>query len=139
MRIKVMLDEGAYKPIYAHDGDAGMDIRTPIDFTVGANNSAVVDTGVHIAIPYGYVGFLKAKSGLNVIHDIVGEGVVDAYYTGSIKVKLYNNNLFKDKHFKRGEKIIQLVVLPVELPELVVVDEFEKTERGTGGFGSTGK
>ena len=139
MRIKVMLDEGAYKPIYAHDGDAGMDIRTPIDFTVGANNSAVVDTGVHIAIPYGYVGFLKAKSGLNVINDIVGEGVVDAYYTGSIKVKLYNNNLFKDKHFKRGEKIIQLVVLPVELPELVVVDEFEKTERGTGGFGSTGK
>lgn len=139
MRIKVMLDEGAYMPIYAHDGDGGMDIRTPIDFTVGANNSAVVETGVHIAIPYGYVGFLKAKSGLNVLYDIVGEGVIDSGYSGEIKVKLYNNNLFKDKHFKRGEKIIQLVVLPVELPELVLVDEFDKTERGDNGFGSTGK
>ena len=139
MKIKVQLDPGAYIPMQAYDADGGYDIRTPIDFMVGANNSSIVDTGVHIAIPYGFVGLLKSKSGLNIRDDIVGEGVIDSGYTGSIRVKLYNNNLFKDKHFRKGEKIIQLLIVPVQTPVLELAEELSPTERGNGGFGSTGK
>ena len=97
----------------------------------------MIDTGVHMFIPEGHVGFLKSKSGLNIKHNIVGEGVVDAGYTGSIRVKLYNFG--KEPHsFERGNKIIQIVILPVYLPWLERVYEIPETDRGDNGFGSTG-
>lgn len=136
--IDVMLDEGAFVPERAHSADAGLDIRTPITFTVRDGCSYTLGTGVHISIPEGYVGFLKSKSGLNVYDGITGEGVIDAGYTGAIVVKLYNNGN-GDKEFRRGDKIIQLVILPVATPTVKIVKSFEKTERGNDGFGSTGR
>ena len=135
--MKVKLDNGAYMPERAHETDAGYDLRTPINIFVPANGSATVDIGVHIAIPKGYVGFLKSKSGLNVKYDLTGTGVVDSGYSGSIRVKLYNHG-DEGYLFNQGDKIIQIVFLPIFTPELELVDELGETERGENGFGSTG-
>lgn len=136
--MKVKLDEGAYMPIRAFEQDAGYDLRTPVRFVIHPGGSAVIDTGVHVQIPDGYVGFLKSKSGLNVRLDLTGEGVIDAGYTGSITVKLYNHG--KQFHvFEAGDKIIQLVILPIITPDLEQVDDLEDTDRGSDGFGSTGR
>jgi dUTP pyrophosphatase len=80
---------------------------------------------------------LKSKSGLNVKHGITSEGVIDVGYTGSIAVKLYNNS-DKAYGFKAGDKISQLVIMPILTPSFEQVEEFEETERGNNGFGSTG-
>ena len=132
------LDEGAFAPEYAHSTDAGMDLRTPKTVRVPAHSSAIIDTGVHLQIPNNFVGFLKSKSGLNVKHDIVGEGVIDSEYTGSIHVKLYNHG---DESYviEVGDKISQLVILPIHTPDLVLVEELEETDRGNNGFGSAGR
>ena len=138
MIMKVMLDNGAYMPVRAHKDDAGLDLRSPDTFIVKAGKSLKIDSGVHVEIPAGYVGFLKAKSGLNVKYGITSTGVIDAGYTGSIVVKLYNNGS-DDVLFERGDKITQLVILPIVCPDLVQVDSLEDTERGDAGFGSTGR
>lgn len=135
--IKVMLDKGAYMPTRAYAEDAGLDIYTPVWFTVPAKGSAVIDTGVHMFIEKGYVGMLKSKSGLNVKNNLVGEGVIDCGYGGSIRVKLYNHG-DTDEHFKRGDKITQIVIMPIATPEPILVDSFPETDRGSNGFGSTG-
>ena len=136
--MKVVLDRGAFAPERAHGTDAGLDLRSPKDITVPAHGSAVIDTGVHVEIPFSCAGFLKSKSGLNVKHGITSEGVIDTGYTGSIVAKLYNNSA-KDYHVKRGDKITQLVVMLIGLPDVELVDSLEETERGENGFGSTGK
>ena len=137
--MKIMLDKGAYMPIRGHADDAGLDLRTPVSFAIQPGDSATIDTGVHVEIAPGLVGMLKSKSGLNVKYGITSEGVIDAGYTGSIVAKLYNHGK-EAVCFNEGDKITQLVILPVYIPdELVVVDEFEATERGNGGFGSTGR
>lgn len=138
--MKIILDVGAYMPTYAHDADAGMDLRTPVAFIVPAHGSYTVDTGVHMQIPVGQVGFIKSKSGLNVKGGLTATGVVDSGYAGSIRVKLYNHS-DEDYMFSRGDKITQLVLLYIAKPEngLEVVDHFEETERGDNGFGSTGR
>lgn len=138
--MKIILDVGAYLPTYAHDADAGMDLRTPVAFIVPARGSYTVDTGVHIQIPAGQVGFIKSKSGLNVKGGLVSEGVIDAEYNNSIRVKLYNHS-DEDYMFSRGDKITQLVLLYIAKPEngFEIVDHFEETERGDNGFGSTGR
>ena len=136
--MRVKLDEGAYMPVRAHKADAGLDLKSPKDFIIEAGKAAVIDTGVHIEIPYGYVGMLKSKSGLNVKCGIIGEGTIDSGYTGSIVVKLYN---LEDGSvsFRKGDKIIQLVIMPVRLDKPVLADSLDETERGSGGFGSTGR
>ena len=136
MEVKVLLDDGAFLPEKAYDADAGFDIRTPIDFKI--YGEATIDTGVHMKIPKGFVGMLKSKSGLNINYNLVGEGVVDADYVGSIKVKLYNMGGIPHE-FKRGDKLIQIVILPIPCVYLVQVDELPITHRGTNGFGSTGR
>lgn len=137
--INVQIDRGAFMPERAHEADAGYDLRTPKDFVVRAKGSATIDTGVHVQIPKGFVGFLKSKSGLNVKDGITGEGVIDAGYTGSIKVKLYNFSS-KTKQFELGDKIIQLVILPISTPKLIQVKKLnDNTDRGNDGFGSTGR
>ena len=138
--MKIILDVGAYLPTYAHDADAGMDLRTPVAFIVPAHGSYTVDTGVHIQIPVGQVGFIKSKSGLNVKGGGTATGVVDSGFSGSIRVKLYNHS-DEDYMFSRGDKITQLVLLYIAKPEngFEVVDHFEETERGDNGFGSTGR
>ena len=136
--MKIKLDRGAFIPTRAHGTDAGADLRSPIDAVVPAMGSRVIDTGVHIQLPHGYVGMLKSKSGLNVEHDITSEGVIDEGYTGAIKVKLYNHG---DAPYKieRYDKITQLVIMPCEYVDFDVVDKIDDSERGDGGFGSTGR
>lgn len=138
MTIKVKLNEGAFPPESAHEADAGYDLRTPEDFYIRGGGHVTIDTGVHIQIPKGYVGFLKSKSGLNVRWSLTGEGVIDSGYTGSIVVKLYSHGV-ATKLFKRGDKIIQIVLIPIIKPDIEIVDSLEETERGDGGFGSTGR
>ena len=138
-----MLDDGAYMPEYAHKTDAGMDIRCKKSFLLpGINNgnigSAVIDTGIHVEIPEGYVGFLKSKSGLNVRFGVTSEGVIDCGYTGSIIVKLYNHTT-QDIRFDKGDKVSQLIILPFASVSLEQVTSLTETERGNNGFGSTGK
>lgn len=139
MKIKVKLDEGAFAPESAYEADAGYDLRTPTDCFIPAHTFGIIDTGVHVEIPKGYVGFLKSKSGLNVRDHLTGEGVIDSGYTGSIVVKLYHNNSHGGKQFRRGDKIIQLVLLPIVKPDIEIVDSLENTERGDNGFGSSGR
>lgn len=150
--IPVIIDLGAFMPEKAHESDAGYDIKLPMNavwiddkydlveskVAVPAGGSATIDTEVHMLIPRGYVGFLKSKSGLNVKNSITGEGVIDAGYTGSIVVKLYNDS-DEDYIFKSGNKLIQIVILPVPETSLTRVDKFPETDRGDNGFGSSGK
>lgn len=136
--MKIKLDPGAYMPERAHSADAGYDLRSPVKGRLYAGEAVVIDTGVHVEIPQGYVGMLKSKSGLNVKHDIVGEGVIDSGYTGSIRVKLYNHGS-ESYMIETGDKISQLVILPIITPELELVTELEETDRGNNGFGSTGR
>ena len=137
MRIK--LDEVACAPVRGHEADAGLDLRTPERVVVYPNDSVTINTGVHVQIPLGYFGKLESKSGLNVNYGIVSHGgVIDSGYTGAIVVKLYNHG--KKKYvFEEGDKIVQLIIQPCLLPKLELVDDFEDTERGDLGFGSTGK
>ena len=136
--MKVKLDDGAFIPKRAHDADAGYDLFATESKTVPAHGSAVFDTGVHMEIPYGYAGVIKSKSGLNIKHDILSDGLVDSGYTGSVRVKLYNHG-DSDYEVLRGDKISQIMVVPVYLPSISIVTELEETERSDGGFGSTGR
>lgn len=136
--MKIKLDAGA-KMTKAHPTDAGFDIYARETQIVPAKESAIFDTGVHIELPPNTVGFLKSKSGLNVRHGITSEGVIDVGYTGSIKVKLYNNSGY-DYTVNKGDKISQLVILPLaDVGELEPVNELQETERGNHGFGSSGR
>lgn len=136
--MKIKLDEGAFVPTRAHSTDAGLDLYSPCNGLIQPDDSLCVDTGVHIEIPAGYVGMIKSKSGLNVKNGITSEGVIDSGYTGSMVVKLYNHGRELVK-IDRGQKISQLVIMPIITPELELVDSLEETERGDGGFGSTGR
>ena len=133
--MKIVLDEGA-KVSRAHPYDAGLDLYARAEGVV--YGYATFDTGVHVAIPEGCVGFIKSKSGLMVKHNITADGTIDSHYTGSIHVKLFNHS---DAPYKvlAGDKIAQLVIVPCLLPELELVDSLEETDRGVGGFGSTGR
>ena len=136
--MKVKLDDFAFIPERAHNTDAGLDLKSPICIEIPARSSAVIDTGVHVDLPIGTVGFLKSKSGLNVNHDITSDGVIDVGYTGSIKVKLYNHGIVPYQVL-RGDKITQLVVVECHFPDVEIVEELDNTERGNKGFGSTGR
>lgn len=136
--MEIMLDNRAYMPARGHSTDAGLDLRTPEAVTVPAYGSVTVDTGVHVALPHGCAGLLVSKSGLNVKHDITSTGLIDEGYTGSIVVKLYNNGS-EDHEFEAGDKVTQLVVIPVVYEPLEQVSVFNATERGDNGFGSTGR
>lgn len=136
--MRVFLDEGAFLPERAYEDDAGFDLRAIEKQTVRAKDSAKFDTGVHIDIPRGYVGFLKSKSGLSIKHGLTSEGVIDAGYTGSIVVKLYNNSS-DDYIVEAGDKISQIVILPISMEKPEVVDTIWEAERGKNGFGSSGR
>lgn len=134
--MKIKLDKGAFAPTRAHTWDAGLDLYAMKDAIV--DYSETFDTGVHVAIPEGFVGFIKSKSGLMVNHNITTDGTIDAHYTGSIKVKLFNHGE-TSYLVKAGDKIAQLVIVPCMLPRLELVDHLDETDRGDGGFGSTGR
>ena len=134
--MKIMLDKGAIAPTRAHPWDAGLDLYAMHDGLVDC--SETFDTGVHVEIPEGWVGFIKSKSGLMVNHNITTDGTIDAHYTGSIKVKLFNHG---ESYYlvHAGDKIAQLVLVPCFQPRLELVDSLDETDRGDNGFGSTGR
>lgn len=137
--MKIKLDKGAIMPTRAHDTDAGLDLYCREDKMLWAGQSVRFDTGVHIELPHGYFGKIESKSGLNVDHGVVClGGVIDEGYTGSIVVKLYSCGATSHK-FLKGDKIAQLVILPYLAPDLEEVEELEQSDRGSDGFGSTGR
>lgn len=137
--MRVVVDWGAFPPERAHKQDAGLDLRTPIAFTIKPGQACIVDTGTHVELPAGTYGRLESKSGLHINHGIVClGGTIDEGYTGSIRVKLHNFGS-KEYTFHGGDKIVQLVVIPIVRPEIEFVESLDKTERGDSGFGSTGK
>lgn len=136
MLIKYELDEGACAPMRAHDSDAGFDLACKEDLVLEPNVANTIDTGVHVLIPEGYVGLLCPRSSFNVKGIGTPIGVVDAGYTGSIRVVLEPFNVTK---IFKGNRIAQLVILP--LPQIKMVEGKVigvDTHRGDGGFGSTG-
>lgn len=135
--MKVVLDKDAILPTRAHELDAGYDLYSKESVVIKTGDSYTFDTGVHMEIPKGYVGDVKSKSGLMVHHGITTDGTVDSGYTGSIRVKLFNHGK-KEVFIVKGQKIAQLVIKAIITPELQVVDQLEDTDRGEGGFGSTG-
>lgn len=138
MEIKVILEDSAYMPVKAYEEDAGFDLRSPIAVPIRGGQRVNINTGVHVEIPKGYCGFLKSKSGLNTKIGIVGEGVIDSGFTGAIVCSLYNSG-GEIYQIHKGDKIIQLVILPIPEVKMVLADKFETTKRGSNGFGSTGR
>lgn len=137
--LKTKVDLGAHAPQKAHDTDAGYDLRCRNGAVIEPHTACAFDTGVHVLIPEGYVGMLKAKSGLNVKSNILTTGVIDAGYTGPIVVNVYNHG-DTPYYVASGDKITQLVVLPLPSTSLEFVESLDVvTERGDAGFGSSGK
>ena len=135
--MKIMLT-GGIMPTRAHPWDGGLDLYATEDRIIGVGNRCTFDTGVHLEIPEGMVGFIKSRSGMMCNHGILTDGTIDAHYNGSIRVCLFNHGLV-EYPVKAGDKIAQLVIVPCYIPRLELVDHLEETDRGDGGFGSTGR
>ncbi|MFV0352002.1 MAG: dUTP diphosphatase [Oscillospiraceae bacterium] len=145
MRMKIKkLKEGAHLPQRATEGSAGIDLCALCeeDIVLAAGQRALVPTGLAIELPGAqYVALVFARSGLALREGLAmanGVGVIDSDYRGEVAVPVINQS-DKEIHIANGQRIAQMLVMPVELPQLVLVDELSDTERGEGGFGSTGK
>ncbi len=128
-------------PSYAHAGDAGADLVSAEDISLKPGQRAAVATGLSIALPNGYVGLVHPRSGLALKHGISmvnTPGTIDSGYRGEIKVILINHDQDSTFDIKRGDRIAQLVIQKVETATFKLVDSLEDTDRGDGGFGSTG-
>ena len=136
--MRITLDKGAHMPERAHDTDAGIDIKAIGEHVIPAHGSQVIKTGVHVQLPHCYGGLFVSKSGLNVSENVCSTGLIDEGYTGELIVKLYNHGR-SDYTVHDGDKITQLVIIPVAYEPLEVVDSIDGGERGDGGFGSTGR
>ena len=136
------LDEELALPAYARTGDAGLDLFAAEDVKLEAGQRAAIPTGIAIAIPEGYAGFVQPRSG-RALSEGLGvansPGLIDSGYRGEIKVIAVNLNLGGLIDIRRGEKIAQLVFQKIEYADLELVDELPDSERGEGGFGSTGR
>ena len=133
----------AIVPSYAHEGDAGMDLCATRDVTLRPGESAMVGSGIAIQLPRGFAGFVHARSGLGSKGLVIkhSTGVIDSGYRDEIKLVLFNNNPITSDHtfnIKKGDRVAQLVIQHVACATMVEVDSLEETERGTGGFGSSG-
>ena len=137
--MRVMLEQGAYAPTRAYHTDAGLDVRAREgeDITIPSESGATIKTGVHIELPHGTAGLLVSKSGLNVKYSITSTGLIDEGYSGEIMVKLYNHG--KTAYtVKAGDKISQLVIIPVVYEPVEIVEVIQGGARAENGFGSTG-
>jgi len=135
------LDPDLPLPSYARDGDAGLDLYTAETVTLAPGARVAVGTGIAVAIPNGCAGFVLPRSGLALRHGLSlvnTPGLIDAGYRGEIRVLLVNHDLEASVTLARGDRIAQLVVQRVETAEPVEVEKLPSSERGAGGFGSTG-
>ena len=139
--MKVKLLDGGKMPCRAHFDDAGMDFFSPEDFGIPAHGAYLLDLKVCVEIPLGFFGKMESKSGLMTKKGIVcAGGVIDSSFTGSIKVRMENHG---DEYyrFNKGDKVVQMVLIPCLLPTLEQVDELDPpiSGRGESGWGSTGR
>ncbi|MBT5753448.1 MAG: dUTP diphosphatase [Acidimicrobiaceae bacterium] len=138
----VRADADLELPAHATPGDAGVDLRASADVTIAARGGrALVPTGISIAIPDGYAGFIQPRSGLAYKHGVTvlnTPGLIDSGYRGELKVLLINTDPTTDFEVVRGERIAQLVIQAYEEVNFEEVQNLPDSERGLGGFGSTG-
>ena len=135
------LDPEVELPSYAYAGDAGLDLRANEDVELKPLERRLVATGLAIAIPEGYAGFVQPRSGLALRKGLSmanTPGLIDAHYRGELKVCAVNLDPENAIHISKGERIAQLVIQKVPVVALIEVDELDETDRGTGGFGSSG-
>ena len=142
MRIPIkLLHPDAIVPAHAYgDADAGVDLASVEDVALGAGERALVPTGISVAIPRGYGGFVQPRSGLAARHGITltnSPGLIDSNYRGEIRVIVQNTGK-EEFRIGKGDRIAQLVIMPVEHAEFDVVSELPDSDRGEGGFGSSG-
>lgn len=136
-----LLDPDIPTPHYQHEGDAGLDLSSRVDVTLEPGERATVPTGITVAIPAGYAGFVLPRSGLAARHGIAlvnSPGLIDAGYRGEVAIVMINTDRHEAFHIKRGDRIAQLVLQQVVEATTVEVEELDETSRGFGGFGSTG-
>ena len=142
MRLPIKrLDPTIALPRYAKSGDAGLDLHAAERAILKPGERALVATGLAVAIPPGFAGLVMPRSGLALRHGVTvlnAPGLIDAGYRGELKVLLINHDRTTTVTLERGERIAQLVLSPVAAAELVEVDDLPPSERGAGGFGSTG-
>jgi dUTP pyrophosphatase len=135
------LDSSVPLPSYAKPGDAGADLTSRIDVTLQPGERKLVPTGISIALPNGYVALVHPRSGLAIKHGVTmvnSPGTVDAGYRGELQIILINHDTKEAISFKKGDRIAQLVIQRVEQAEFVEVKTLPGSDRGSGGFGSTG-
>ena len=135
------LDPSVELPRYAHPTDAGLDLRSNETLDLAPFERKLVSTGLAIALPDGYAGFVQPRSGLAFkqgLSIVNTPGLIDAHYRGELKIILINLDSHETIHIERGERIAQLVIQEVPTVNLVEVDELDETDRGAGGFGSSG-
>lgn len=135
------LDEGLPVPACAYPGDAGVDLRSTCDTVLQPFERALVPCGIAAAIPYGFAGFVVPRSGLAIKHGVSlvnAPGLIDSNYRGEIKAVLVNLDPHEAFSIKRGDRIAQLVVMRVEEAVFETCDDLPESERGQGGFGSSG-
>ncbi len=127
-------------PRYAYEGDAGLDLLSTIDVTLQPFARTLIPTGLAVAIPKGYAGFVQPRSGLALRAGLSmanTPGLVDSNYRGELKVIAVNLDSTEPIHIERGDRIAQLVIQEVPIVDLIEVDELDDTERGAQGFGSS--
>ncbi|WP_435741422.1 dUTP diphosphatase [Nocardioides sp. SYSU DS0663] len=137
----VRLDRDLPLPAYAHRGDAGADLHTTVDLVLAPGERALVPTGIALALPEGYVALVHPRSGLAARHGVSivnAPGTIDAGYRGEVKVLLVNLDPIEPVALRRGDRVAQLVVQRFETASFVEVDVLPSSERGDGGYGSTG-
>ena len=143
MKVQIKrLDKTLDIPKYAHAADAGVDLFSKIDTTIKPNERELIPTGIKIAIPEGYEGQVRPRSGLAIKHGISvvnAPGTIDSHYRGEVGVIIINHDKSNDFKISKGDRIAQLVFKKVEQVEFEEVEELDETTRGEGGFGSTGK
>ncbi len=135
------LDPSVELPSYAYTGDAGLDLRANEDVTLAPHERRLISTGLAVAIPEGYAGFVQPRSGMALKRGLSmanTPGLIDSHYRGELKVLAVNLDAHEPIHVAKGERIAQLVIQRVPVVTLVEVDELDETDRGTGGFGSSG-
>lgn len=135
------LDPTVELPTYAYEGDAGLDLRANESATLAPFERKLISTGIAIALPDGYAGFVQPRSGMALkrgLSIVNTPGLIDAHYRGELKVILINLDAHEPVSIERGERIAQLVIHQVPQVRLTEVDELDETDRGAGGFGSSG-
>ena len=136
-----ILDKELPRPAYAKPGDAGLDLRSTHDLTIAPGERALIGTGIALAIPEGYAGFVQPRSGLAIKQGMTlvnTPGLIDSGYRGEIRIIALNTDKQQSIVIKRGDRVAQLVIQAVPAVELVEVEELELSERSDTGFGSSG-